>query len=165
MCLLNGKLTHPFYAAVNKAQNKSIPNTHTHADNIVLRYQIEIISNESNTNNIFDEKANKRVREKTISILQIAITIDWYGTHINPILVGGGESAPCGFSDLYQKLFALAPWNLGTFPNHSLGVLCQNFDFLPYTEAAPGPFLWRYFSLNFEFSDIFHRSARCWGLQ
>ena len=45
---------------------------------------------------------------------------------------GWANRPPSDFSDLYQKLFALAPWNLGTFPNHSLGVLCQNFDFLPW---------------------------------
>ena len=81
------------------------------------------------------------------------------------LLLGGkANRPPGGFSDLYQKLLALAPWNLGTFLNHWLGVLYQNFDFLPCAEAAPGPFLRRYFSLNLEFSDIFHRSARCWCL-
>ena len=42
------------------------------------------------------------------------------------LLVGEAESAPiCGFSNLYQRPFALAPWNLGTFRDHPLGVLCQ----------------------------------------
>ena len=45
----------------------------------------------------------------------------------NPITGGGGNCPPPGdFSDVYQKQFALAPWNFGTFPNQSLGVLCQN---------------------------------------
>ena len=76
---------------------------------------------------------------------------------------GGGRIGPtCGFSNLYQisactKPFALAPWNLWSFPNHLLGVLCQKFYLLPCAEAAPGTFLWRYLSLNFEFSDIFYR--------
>ena len=82
------------------------------------------------------------------------------------LLVREAESPPplC-FSGLYQKPFGLAPWNLKTFRYHVLSMLCQNFDFLPCAEAAPGSFLWRYFSLNFGFSDIFLRSAHCWGFQ
>ena len=94
---------------------------------------------------------------------------EWQGTQGLTLLLlgggGGGESASCGFSNLYQKAFSLAPWNSENFRNHLLGVLCENFDFLPCAESAPGTFLWRYFSLNFEVSDIFHQSAHCLGLQ
>ena len=42
------------------------------------------------------------------------------------LLMGEGRIGPLQcFSDLYQTPFALAPWNLGTFSNHSLGVLCK----------------------------------------
>ena len=53
---------------------------------------------------------------------------------------GGGESAPpASFSALYGKRLKMGTWNFLTFPKHSLGMLCQIFEFLLCAEAPPGP--------------------------
>ena len=72
--------------------------------------------------------------------------------------MGANLPQPVVFLSVPKTVCASA-LNLGTFRNHLLGLLCQKVDFLLSVEAAPEPFLWRYDSLNFEFSDIFQRSA------
>ena len=54
---------------------------------------------------------------------------------------GGGQTAPpVVFFALDGKPLKLGFRNLVTFPNHSLGTSCQNFEFLACAEAYPGIF-------------------------
>ena len=62
------------------------------------------------------------------------------GRELTLSLVGGRIALPpASFSALYGKRLKMGTWNFFTFPAHSLGMLCQIFEFLLCAEAPPGP--------------------------
>ena len=88
------------------------------------------------------------------------------GAPVNPITGGGGKSAHlCVVFLICTKTFCASAMKFGDFSSPFIGRIVPKFCLPAFRRGGSMDFLWRYFSLNFEFSDIFHRSAHCWGLQ
>ena len=86
---------------------------------------------------------------------------------INPITGGskGRICGPiCGISSLYQKPFALVPWNLGLFVTIRWAYCVKILTSYLAQWQLQGIFADVLFA-ELQVSVIFPWSARCWGLQ